>query len=123
MDAQALLRSHRNEILALAARNGASNIRVFGSVARGDDTPESDIDFLVNLQADRSLLDLARLMRELQAIGKPASYLPDVDAIVNHVVKNVQGGDVVCLFSNGSFGGIHDKLLKRLGAPSAGLAR
>jgi len=40
----------------------------FGSVARGEARPDSDIDFLVNLEAGRSLLDLARLLRELQAL-------------------------------------------------------
>ena len=53
-------------------------------------------------------------MRDLQATGKPAAYLPNVDAIVQHVAKNVEGGEVVCVFSNGGFGGIHGKLLQRL---------
>jgi predicted nucleotidyltransferase len=60
------LRTRREEILKIAARHGAYNVRVFGSVARGEARPDSDIDFLVNLEADRSLLDLARLLRELQ---------------------------------------------------------
>ncbi len=68
MDAQTLLKNRREEILAIAARNGALNVRVFGSVARGDNRPESDIDFLVNLEVGRSLLDLARLLRELSAL-------------------------------------------------------
>ena len=68
MDAQNLLKTRREEILAIAARNGAVNVRVFGSVARGDNRPESDIDFLVNLEVGRSLLDLARLLRELSAL-------------------------------------------------------
>ena len=59
-------------------------------------------------------LDPARLMRDLQATGKPAAYLPDVDAIVNHLAQHAGGGDVVCVFSNGGFGGIHAKLLDRL---------
>jgi len=59
-------------------------------------------------------LDPARLMQDLQAAGKTAAYLPDVDAIVNHVTRNAQGGDVVCVFSNGGFGGIHGKLLERM---------
>src|SRR5213083_1480536 len=59
-------------------------------------------------------LDPARLMQDLQAAGKSAAYLPDVETIVNHVAKNAQGGDVVCVFSNGGFGGIHGKLLERL---------
>jgi len=68
MDAQSLLKTHRKEILSIAARNGAVNVRIFGSVARGDNRPDSDIDFLVNLEAGRSLLDLARFLRELQTL-------------------------------------------------------
>ncbi|GER81257.1 MAG: nucleotidyltransferase family protein [Anaerolineales bacterium] len=68
MDAQSLLKAHRKEILSIAARNGAANVRIFGSVARGDNRPDSDIDFLVNLEAGRSLLDLARFLRELQSL-------------------------------------------------------
>ena len=60
-------------------------------------------------------LDPEKLMQDLKTSGKDAAYLPDVDAIVAHVVKNVHGGDVVCVFSNGGFGGIHTKLLERLG--------
>lgn len=68
MDANQLLESKRQEILQIAAQNGAYNVRVFGSVARGEARPESDIDFLVNLEANRSLLDLARLLRQLQTL-------------------------------------------------------
>ncbi len=60
-----MLKTRRREILETAMRNGAVNVRVFGSVARGDDRPDSDIDFLVNLEPGRSLMDLARLLREL----------------------------------------------------------
>ncbi len=55
----------REEILRLAAKRGAGNLRVFGSVARGDNDAASDIDFLVDLEPGRSLLDLARLQRDL----------------------------------------------------------
>jgi UDP-N-acetylmuramate: L-alanyl-gamma-D-glutamyl-meso-diaminopimelate ligase len=60
-------------------------------------------------------LDPARLMQDLKSAGKNAAYLPDADAIVQHVAKAAEGGDVVCVFSNGAFGGIHGKLLERLG--------
>src|SRR3954468_16825416 len=60
-------------------------------------------------------LDPARLMQDLSGAGKAAAYLPDVDSIVEHVGKTAQGGDVVCVFSNGGFGGIHAKLLTRFG--------
>ena len=59
-------------------------------------------------------LDPARLMQDLSAKGKTSDYLPDADAIVDHLAKNAEGGDVVCVFSNGGFGGIHTKLLDRL---------
>jgi UDP-N-acetylmuramate: L-alanyl-gamma-D-glutamyl-meso-diaminopimelate ligase len=59
-------------------------------------------------------LDPAKLMADLKAAGKAAAYLPDADAIVEHVTKGVEGGDVICVFSNGGFGGIHNKLLERM---------
>jgi len=68
VDAEQLLQARRKEIMQIAARHGAYNVRVFGSVARGEARPDSVIDFLVNLEAGRSLLDLARLLRELQAL-------------------------------------------------------
>jgi uncharacterized protein len=66
MDANLLLQSKRQEIIRIAARHGATNLRVFGSVARGEARPDSDVDFLVTLEANRSLLDLARLLRALE---------------------------------------------------------
>jgi predicted nucleotidyltransferase len=63
-----MLRARRDEILALAKRYGAYNVRVFGSVARGDATPESDIDFLVNFQDGASLYDLSGLRLDLIAL-------------------------------------------------------
>jgi len=68
MNAETLLHSKRNDILRIAARHGAYNVRIFGSVARGEARPDSDIDFLVNLEENRSLLDLARMLRELQTL-------------------------------------------------------
>ncbi|MSU20650.1 MAG: UDP-N-acetylmuramate:L-alanyl-gamma-D-glutamyl-meso-diaminopimelate ligase [Pedosphaera sp.] len=59
-------------------------------------------------------LDPARLMEDLEILGKSAAYLPDVDTIVKHVVKEARGGDVICVFSNGGFGDIHAKLLQQL---------
>jgi len=61
-------------------------------------------------------LDPQKLMQDIQAMGKTAVYLPDADAIVAHLKKEAAGGDVVCVFSNGGFGGIHEKLLAALGA-------
>jgi predicted nucleotidyltransferase len=50
-----MLRRHRKEILRVAADSGARNLRVFGSVARGDAKPGSDVDLLVEFEAGRSL--------------------------------------------------------------------
>ncbi len=61
-----LLSENREAILQLAAHHGAANVRVFGSVAREDATPESDVDFLVDMEADRSLLDLVGLWQDLE---------------------------------------------------------
>jgi UDP-N-acetylmuramate: L-alanyl-gamma-D-glutamyl-meso-diaminopimelate ligase len=58
-------------------------------------------------------LNPEKLIQDIQSTGKPTAYLADVDAIVEHCVKNVEGSEVVCVFSNGGFGNIHAKLLDR----------
>jgi predicted nucleotidyltransferase len=58
----------RPDILDIAARYGARNVRVFGSVARGDVDAGSDIDFLVDMEPGRSLLDLAGLKLDLEVL-------------------------------------------------------
>ena len=68
----------------------------------------------LELLAPSERLNPEQLMSDLKNAGKSAAYLPDVDAIVAHVAKNAQGGEVVCVFSNGGFGGIHNKLLESL---------
>lgn len=65
---RALIETRKDEIEALADRYGISNIRLFGSVARGDSGPASDIDFLVDLPTDATLFDLAGFRRELKAM-------------------------------------------------------
>jgi len=60
------LRKRRTEIIEIARVRGASRVRVFGSVARGEATAASDIDFLVDLEPDRSLLDLGGLLMDLR---------------------------------------------------------
>jgi UDP-N-acetylmuramate: L-alanyl-gamma-D-glutamyl-meso-diaminopimelate ligase len=59
-------------------------------------------------------LNPERLMAELRLRGRPAAYLPTVEAILDHVLSGARSGDVVCVFSNGGFGGIHGRLLSRL---------
>ena len=60
------LRKRREQIIALAGAHGARNVRVFGSVARGDATIESDVDLVVDFDAGRSLLDHGALIMDLQ---------------------------------------------------------
>ena len=60
-----LLRSKREEILTLVAKHGVMNVRVFGSVARGEERPDSDVDLLVDIEPDRSLLDLVGAYQDL----------------------------------------------------------
>lgn len=65
---KSLLEESREEILRIAARYGARNVRVFGSVARGEEGPDSDVDFLVTFDADRSLLDHVGLVQDLEGL-------------------------------------------------------
>jgi predicted nucleotidyltransferase len=65
-----LLREKRKEILEIAARHGAYNIRVFGSVARGEADEQSDVDVLLELGPDRSLLDLGGFLADLEDLLK-----------------------------------------------------
>ena len=77
-----LLNAHRGEILAIAERHGAKNVRVFGSIARGDADEVSDVDFLVDMERGRSLLDLGGLVVELRdLLGR------DVDVVTTRGLK------------------------------------
>ncbi len=67
-DLQQLLEANREAILRIAARYGASNVRIFGSVARGEADTESDIDLLVDMESERTLLDYAELLIDLQTL-------------------------------------------------------
>jgi predicted nucleotidyltransferase len=63
-----LVESRREQVMAIAARHHASRVRLFGSAARGEDRPDSDIDLLVDFDQDSSLFDLMRMARELEAL-------------------------------------------------------
>src|SRR5579864_598737 len=56
----------REEIIAVASRNGASDVRIFGSMARGDAAEGSDLDLLVRFETGRSLMDHGMMIEELQ---------------------------------------------------------
>jgi uncharacterized protein len=68
MDLRDVLTKKRDEIIKVATVHGARNIRVFGSVARGEADEKSDIDFLVEMEPGRSLLDLGGLLMDLQDV-------------------------------------------------------
>jgi predicted nucleotidyltransferase len=70
------LRAKRKEILQIAASHGASNVRVFGSVARGQARPDSDVDFLVEFGPGRTVLDLSGLILDLEeSVGRKADVV------------------------------------------------
>ena len=60
------LRKEREHIKKIAQKHGTGNIRVFGSISRGEEGPDSDIDFLIDFEEDRSLFDLVGLKLELE---------------------------------------------------------
>ena len=62
------LKAYRDDILAIASQYHAPNIRVFGSVVRGEATADSDIDFLVDVSPEQTLFDLIRLTRSLKEL-------------------------------------------------------
>lgn len=64
----AVLSAHREEVLELARASRAGDVRVFGSIARGQDTPGSDVDLLVRFEPGASLFDLVQLSDDLEAL-------------------------------------------------------
>jgi uncharacterized protein len=82
------LRRRRTAVLDTARRHGASNVRVFGSVARGEDGPESDVDLVVDLASGTGLVGLATLERELASVLGTAVDLVPSDSL-RSVVRDV----------------------------------
>ena len=81
MEIDDLLKIKREEILKVALQRGAKNVRIFGSVVRGETTSDSDIDFLVDLEPGRSLFDLGDLWMDLQdLLGR------DVDVVTENAL-------------------------------------
>jgi uncharacterized protein len=75
------LRRHRDEIEEIATRHSASHVRVFGSVARGDAGPESDVDVLVDAVERFGLFDLAALQRELEDLLRCPVHVTTVSGL------------------------------------------
>ena len=74
------VRRRRQDLIAAAAAYGVTNLRVFGSVARGTDRPDSDLDLLADLPPDMGLFDLGRVQAELEAIvGSQVDLVPASD--------------------------------------------
>jgi uncharacterized protein len=72
------LRQRRDEIIALMHKHGASNVRVVGSVARGDAGPDSDVDLLISFPPNRSVFDLVGLWLDIkELLGYEISLIPD----------------------------------------------
>ena len=78
MGVSEILGSHRQQILSIARRHGAVRVRVFGSVAEGRADEHSDVDFLVDLEKGRSLMDLGGLLSDLQdLLGRPVDVVTE----------------------------------------------
>jgi predicted nucleotidyltransferase len=89
MDDMAWVRKHRQEIISLAQKRGAHNIRVFGSMARGEAGIESDIDLLVDMDQGRTLLDIGGLLMDLrELLGRPVDIVA-VDELSDPRMRDV----------------------------------
>jgi len=78
MSIRQFIQSKRQDILRVASQHGASNVRLFGSVVRDEASPDSDVDLLVEMAPDRSLLDRVALKQDLEALlGHDVDVLTD----------------------------------------------
>jgi predicted nucleotidyltransferase len=87
--ARDLLTEKRDDILRLAALHGAGNVRVFGSVARGEDRDDSDIDLLVHMEDGRSLLDMIRFWDEVSTLLARKIDVVDDESLNRHIRNKV----------------------------------
>jgi UDP-N-acetylmuramate: L-alanyl-gamma-D-glutamyl-meso-diaminopimelate ligase len=94
-------------------RRNVFQAELVDALERADMIVVAEVARLEQLPPDQRL-NPEKLMMDLRLTGKPAAYLPTVESIVEHVGQQAKPGDVVCVFSNGGFGGIHQKLLQRL---------
>lgn len=83
------LLNFREEILKIANKHGAYNLRIFGSVVRGEATPDSDVDFLVELEPQCSLFDYIALIQDLTALLERKVDVVEPDNLHNLIKEKV----------------------------------
>jgi predicted nucleotidyltransferase len=81
MALEEIVQQKRDEIIAIAAKHGAYHVRIFGSVARGESGPDSDVDFLIDMDGNRSLLDMSGLWLELEELLGRKVNIAEPDAV------------------------------------------
>jgi UDP-N-acetylmuramate: L-alanyl-gamma-D-glutamyl-meso-diaminopimelate ligase len=110
---------HQKLIAIFEPRSNTSRRKVFQNdlVDAFGDADAVIVSQIARLEmlAPEERLDPEKLMGDLKAAGKTSAYLADAESIVAHMAKNAEGGDVVCVFSNGGFDNLHAKLLERIG--------
>ena len=84
-----LIKARREEILSIARAHGAWDVRIFGSTARGDAGPDSDVDFLVEFEEGRSLLDHAALLVDLESLLGRKVDVATLGSLKNRVRERV----------------------------------
>jgi uncharacterized protein len=95
MGIKELLLPLREEILQIAAKHGASNVRVFGSVARGEARPDSDVDFLVEIEPRRSLFDYIALIQDLTELLGRKVDMAEVESLHDLIREKVLRESVI----------------------------
>jgi hypothetical protein len=89
MEIEQILKEKRGEILLIAKQYGARNVRIFGSVARGEGKRDSDLDFLVELESGRSLLDIIAIKQDLEQLLKRRVDVVTEAAVSPYIRKDI----------------------------------
>jgi predicted nucleotidyltransferase len=87
MSVKHIIKKKRNQVLEIANSHGVRSIKLFGSVARGEDNSASDIDFLVAFDESRTLFDLIRLKADLEVLFEKPVHVISEDGI-NHFIRD-----------------------------------
>ena len=85
----AYIKNKREEMLAIAKAHGADNVRIFGSYARSEEKPPSDIDLLVEMAPDRSLLDVIAIKQEIEDLVNKKVDVVTEDALSPYIHKEI----------------------------------